>query len=71
MIQLMLDSRREDGGKLEDRDIVGNAIEFLLAGYETSSTTMAFLCYHLALDSHVQDRAREEIEKVWPGNEVK
>lgn len=71
MLQLMLDAKEETGGeKVDNEDIQAQSLMFLLAGYETSSTTLSFICYHLALDTHAQDKLREEIDRVWPENEV-
>ncbi|KAH8252673.1 hypothetical protein KR032_001202, partial [Drosophila birchii] len=37
---------------------------FFFAGFETSSSTMSFCLYELALQQDIQDRLREEIESV-------
>lgn len=71
MLQLMLDAKDETGGeKIDNDDILAQSLVFLLAGYETSSTTLGFVCYLLAIDTHVQDKLREEIDRMWPGDEV-
>ena len=67
----MLDAKDETGGgKIDNQDILAQSVMFLLAGYETSSTTLGFICYHLAIDTHVQDKLREEIDRMWPEGEV-
>lgn len=67
----MLDAKDETGGeKLDNEDIQAQTLVFLLAGYETSSTTLGFLCYHLAVNTHVQNKLRDEIDLTWPGDEV-
>ena len=67
----MLDAKEETGGeKIDNEDIQAQCLTFLLAGYETSSTTLGFVCYHLALDTRVQDKLRDEIDRMWPGDEV-
>ena len=67
----MLDAKDETGGeKLDNEDIQAQTLVFLLAGYETSSTTLGFLCYHLAVNTDVQDKLRDEIDLMWPGDEV-
>lgn len=44
MLQLMLDAKEETGGeKVDSEDILAQCLMFLLAGYETSSTTLSFL----------------------------
>ena len=71
MLQLMLDAKEETGAaKIDNQDIQAQSVTFLLAGYETSSTTLGFVCYHLALDTHVQEKLRDEIDLMWAGDEV-
>ncbi|XP_063534371.1 cytochrome P450 6B5-like [Cydia strobilella] len=41
----------------------GQAFVFYAAGYETSASTMGFMLYHLALDTKIQDRLRNEIDE--------
>ena len=67
----MMDAKDESAGeKIDNEDIQAQSLVFLLAGYETSSTTLGFVCYHLAMDTHVQDKLRDEIDRMWPGDEV-
>ena len=67
----MLDAKDETGAeKIDNEDIQAQTLVFLLAGYETSSTTLGFLCYHLALNTHVQDKLRDEIDRMWSEDEV-
>ena len=71
MLQLMLDAKEETGSeKIDNEDIQAQTLVFLLAGYETSSTTLGFVSYHLALDTQVQDKLRDEIDRLWPDDEV-
>ena len=71
MLQLMLDAKEETGSeKIDNEDIQAQTLVFLLAGYETSSTTLGFVSYHLALDAQVQDKLRDEIDRLWPDDEV-
>ncbi|KAJ7391625.1 Thromboxane-A synthase [Desmophyllum pertusum] len=68
-----VDARCKDetgGDKIDNDDIQAQSLVFLLAGYETSSTTLGFVCYHLASDTHVQDKLRDETDRMWPGDEV-
>ena len=58
------------GGKIDYVDIEAQCLTFLLAGSDTSSTTLGFVCYELALHPNVQDKLRDEIDCVWPGDEV-
>ena len=67
----MIESKEETGGeKIDNEDIQAQCAQFLLAGYETSSTTLGFICYQLALNTHIQDKVRDEADRLWPGDEV-
>ena len=58
----------EGVSKLSDEEIVAQSIIFLLAGYETSSNTLSFILYHLALNPDVQDKLRTEIKEAVESN---
>ncbi|XP_069671900.1 probable cytochrome P450 6a13 isoform X3 [Periplaneta americana] len=45
-------------------DVAAQSVTFLLAGFETSATTMSFCLYELALNPDIQDRLREDIDTV-------
>ncbi|XP_059610772.1 uncharacterized protein LOC132257759 [Phlebotomus argentipes] len=68
MIQLKNTGRLEgdnvDLGKLTFEELAAQTFVFFVAGFETSSSTMTFALYELALHQELQDRAREEIKTV-------
>ena len=72
LLHLMMTANEEttvDGvSKLSDEEIVAQSIIFLLAGYETSSNTLSFILYHLALNPDVQDKLRTEIKEAVESN---
>lgn len=45
-------------------DIAANTMLYMFAGYETSATAGQLAAYELALNPHVQDKAREEVTRV-------
>lgn len=57
---------REKYGKTEFSDgiMAGHSMTFLSEGYETSSTTMSFGMYELAVNPEVQQTAQEEVDRV-------
>ncbi|KAM6155817.1 cytochrome P450 3A21-like [Rhynchocyon petersi] len=75
-LQLMIDS--QGTGSLEssninmspkaltDSEISAQGVTFLFAGYETSSLTLSFVAYNLALHPEVQVKLREEIDSTFP-----
>lgn len=47
---------------ITEDEIVGQAFVFLLAGYETSSNTLAFTSYLLAIHPECQCKVQEEVD---------
>ncbi|XP_073813620.1 cytochrome P450 6a9-like [Musca autumnalis] len=62
--KLMKSEDGEDLTNLTFGQMAAQAFVFILAGFETSSTTISFALYELAQNQEIQDRAREEIEYV-------
>ena len=61
-LELLLQMKKvgdNDGLTLEE--LAANAFLFYAGGFETSSTTMTFSLYELALDQEIQDKLRAEI----------
>ncbi|XP_011194314.2 cytochrome P450 6a9 [Zeugodacus cucurbitae] len=58
--------KSEDGQSMSItvEELAAQAYVFLIAGFETSSTTLSFALYELAQHQDVQDRARQEINEV-------
>ncbi|XP_078521130.1 cytochrome P450 3A21-like [Lissotriton helveticus] len=75
-LQLMVDSQTEDipasnginlGYKaLTDSEIMAQSTIFILAGYETTSTALAFLSYNLATHPGIQRKLQQEIDTLLP-----
>ncbi|XP_023721087.1 cytochrome P450 9e2 isoform X3 [Cryptotermes secundus] len=73
MLQLLMQAKEgtlhEDNSavnkkmKLEDDDIIAQAVLFFLAGFDTSSTLLCFASYQLAVHPDVQSRLQEEIDE--------
>ena len=71
----MLDASVEEGESgqrktLTDEEVVGNAILFMLGGYETTASALSYITYLLALHPHVQERLQQEIDKYYGENPV-
>ncbi|XP_054724068.1 cytochrome P450 3A31-like [Uloborus diversus] len=68
ILQLMLDHGQDDpkgsASRLSDIEIVANAYIFLLAGYETTATALAFTFYLLIKHPEIQERLYQEIDAV-------
>lgn len=62
-------SRRPQRKTISEDEIVGQAFVFLLAGYETSSNTLAFTCYLLAIHPECQRKVQEEVDDFFSRHE--
>lgn len=54
--------------ELTDTLLTAQAVVFFIAGFETSSSTIAFGLYELAQNQEIQDKLREEIRKMHEKN---
>ena len=66
LVQLMLEAHQTtvDGvSKLSDNEIMAQSITFLLAGFETTGSTLTNAAYLLAANPKVQNKLIEEIDK--------
>ena len=61
LLQLMMDANAASEEKLDDGQMIGTAIGFLLGGYETTSSALSFASYLLALNPAIQDKLANEI----------
>ena len=73
LMHLMLtaneNSTKKRLSKLTDEDIISQC-QIFIAGYETSSNTLAYITYQLALNQNVQNTLREEIKEAVKRNPV-
>uniref|UniRef100_A0A671M1V6 Thromboxane-A synthase n=1 Tax=Sinocyclocheilus anshuiensis TaxID=1608454 RepID=A0A671M1V6_9TELE len=62
--------RAQQKRMMTEDEIVGQSFIFLLAGYETSSNTLAFACYLLALHPEFQKKLQEEVDEFFSRHET-
>ncbi|XP_036248466.1 cytochrome P450 3A12-like [Molothrus ater] len=75
-LQLMIESQTShDGSKsaetnldktLSDEEILAQALIFVFAGYETTSSTLSYIAYNLATHPDVQQRLQDEVDAHLP-----
>ncbi|WP_225836375.1 cytochrome P450 [Streptomyces sp. NK08204] len=64
MITLLVQAQNAEDGKLDAAETRDQALVFLLAGTETTSTSLAMALHLLARHPEAQERAREEARRV-------
>ncbi len=70
LLQSMIEAIKDDQMKLTDEQIVAHSTTFLLAGYETTSNTLAYVSYLLALNPIIQEKLQQEIDNYFDNNPV-
>ena len=73
MIDATIDEDNGDnlsGKKLTSEQIAGFSVDFFLAGYETTATTLGFTSYLLAMNTRVQEKLQAEIDEYFDENPV-
>lgn len=53
------------------QELGSQCLLFLLSGYETTSTTLAYVMYEMAMNQDVQKTLQEEIDKYYPDEDDK
>ncbi|XP_055681823.1 cytochrome P450 6g1-like [Lutzomyia longipalpis] len=61
LIDALIAMREEDSELFKGDTLVAQAAIFLVAGYETSSSTTAFVLYELARNPEIQEKVRKDI----------
>ncbi|CAJ0576411.1 unnamed protein product, partial [Mesorhabditis spiculigera] len=56
--------------KLTEDEVIAQCFVFLLAGFDTTANTLAYVSHFLAQNKDIQDRVREEIDSVCTTEEV-
>lgn len=63
LLQIMTDSRGENGEKLTDEKIIANAGLFFAAGHDTTTSLLTWISYVLIKHPQVQEKLYQEIER--------
>lgn len=67
LLQLMLEAQRQetgaDGKRLTDDEVLAQSVIFMVAGFETTGSTLSFVAYLLAKHPDVQEKLLEELDE--------
>jgi len=69
ILEALIVAQQEDGDAYTDEDIVGNAVTMILAGQETTASSMAWLMYYLARNPELVRQLRTRLDRVFANNE--
>jgi len=61
VLSLLLAARDEDGAPMSDQELRDEMVTLLLAGHETTATTLAWVLHHVLAHPAVYDRLRAEL----------
>ncbi|CAO3624124.1 unnamed protein product [Cunninghamella echinulata] len=64
LLTLMLEGELRGEGVLTDREILNDLGVFFIAGHDTTSFSLVNICYFLAKNPDIQEKARQEIIRV-------
>lgn len=64
----LMQMRQNDKTPLTDDQVAAQAFIFFFGGYETSSKTLGFVVYELAMNVDIQQKVREEVQRVYESN---
>lgn len=64
LIEMKNKEKIDDSFKLEGDKLVAQATQFFIAGYETTSSTISFTLYELAINPSIQTKLREEVKSI-------
>ncbi|KAI8123706.1 Cytochrome P450 6a9 [Lucilia cuprina] len=67
---ILISMKKETGVKLSLEQMAAQAFVFFLGGFETSSSTLGFVLYELALHQEMQDKLRQEIKESFKENNI-
>jgi cytochrome P450 len=62
VLAMLLEARHEDGRPMSEEEIRDELLTLLVAGHETTATSLAWAIEQLNLNPEVRDRLREEID---------
>lgn len=66
--QLLLEARNEQGEGLTEKQLIANSFIILVAGFETTATTMTLIAWVLSTQPEIQEKLYQEVKKCSESN---
>jgi cytochrome P450 len=70
VLSLLLEARDEQGTPMRDEELLDEMFTLLMAGHETTATSLAWVLWHLLRHPHALAKLRDEIARVTGGGDV-
>jgi cytochrome P450 len=67
LLDMLLEARYEDGGGMDDKQVRDEVISLLIAGHETTATTLTWMWYLLCQNPAAVDEVQAEVDQVLAG----
>lgn len=71
LVLKMHTGQSKEGGKMTFEEVAANCLVFFNAGFESTSSTVTFVLFHLARDQKIQEKLRSEIKTTLAKHEGK
>ncbi|XP_052068315.1 uncharacterized protein LOC127707693 [Mytilus californianus] len=66
LLTSLMSARDSEGSGLSDKELFGQIIGFIFAGFDTTATAMTWILLQLAQYPEIQDKVRAEVNQVFP-----
>ena len=66
ILSLLLDSQYEDGTRLSDQELLEQMMNLIVAGHETTASSLAWAFYFVHRDSQIRERLIGELQALGP-----
>ena len=65
LLQLMLEAQKQEieGKRMSDEEVSAQSVIFMVAGFETTGSTLSYMAYLLAAHPEVQEKLLQELDK--------
>jgi cytochrome P450 len=64
ILSMLVDARDEDGAPMDDQELLDEMLTLLMAGHETTATSLAWVFYHVLSHDKVLETLRSELRTV-------